>query len=212
MQLPPDIYSEIQKYLPLLAQPAFRQASKQTLAAQFDWQTQCCTEPTAQEIADWIREQQANSILNEGISVHLNKHTDFANPPYTRNILIDQHTGKISDGNDYSAQAIPAYLIGQYTKNFGISYDIIDSDEFNQWLIVRDILSKRRSCLAHGFDSDSCFIKLLRETLPQDDELNRVYSMSREELIVKTFTIMQSILSPEAAERFALNFARYFNM
>ena len=74
--LPKDITNEISQYLPLSSQPAWRRVSPQTHESQFDWQEQCCFEPTIYEIADLLLEQSL--LIKRGLNSLISK----SNPYY----------------------------------------------------------------------------------------------------------------------------------
>lgn len=227
MQLSRDIYTEIQSHLPRRDQPAFRQAARQTSQSYFDWQTQCCYEPTSSEIYKWLLEL-SNDMKAGKVQKSKNK-TKLRGYAYDKNFIILSIVD-IDNPEDFAHISVRFSNgeIGATDKNYARvdKYDGWLSDLFKNkklrlegefkfepfvlsWQLIRNILLKRTKCITERFSADKCLIDLLTTYLPQTVQLKE-YDKYRG--IFRVFASLYQILKPEVMNIFVEDFRQQFNI
>lgn len=167
MALSRDVSAEILKYVQNQGQ--FRRVNRMTSQLPI---LNCCSPPSNYEIATWLWDQsQLLSYLNTAQYSVLNPNSSTIVYFATRGeggggIWLDLKTGKLLPRNlrtpFRSRDELLNFLNAQPLE---LKFSFYRGSLVN-WLMIRDILSLRASCVLAGFSSDECFIKLLADFLP----------------------------------------------
>ena len=202
--LPTEILQKISKRLPLGAQPAFRAASRTTASLKFN-PAACCSPPTTYEIATYLFEQQRListgrpsrilSIIGQSVSQVV---FTFSPPNIDYEFIPTlEDSVTISILKDARPPDLVLLIGGVEPKTrddilrFLSGKELILQSRFSNqnWMLIREILSRRESCRTAGLSSDECFISMLAKSFPG-------FSLNRE--------IMRQIFEHRAKLRFIL--------
>lgn len=175
--LPKDIYAEIAKHVAPSDQLRLRRVNRRFAALPFDLEY-CCVEPTNLEIAKWFLDQSYLMSRNKSI---FNKRVSFSfSRPDQRSeklIAINVPSGKVTGSTD------DTIFSPQELRTIDEILDFLGDDTLilrakfanvlhNNWLMVRDILSRRSSCQKYNVSSDKCFLQLLIKYINIEDDDN----------------------------------------
>lgn len=206
--LPHDILNELQQYLPISYQSSWRSVNTQTQTTEFNWQQQCCFEPTKREIVDWIFRQRDlvlhPELRDENDTIKFVEYYQYTKEQrsltlslmgtqyvvYT--IRLNLHNGKIETylGCGWRNMTTINTRNELFTDIRGRIY--LGELHFHvifYWQIVRNILKMRTQCHQHGFESDQCLIGLLAKYLPTYDILKPIKTTHKLKLSDKIFNI-----------------------
>lgn len=216
MSLLPELWGEVGKYIDRRDQSNFRSVCSVFSRIPFDLE-QCCSEPTHTEIATWLYHQSQLLAYENSYRYSLygplverkvvgvvfwkleNKDEDDGDV----SLLLDTSNGELT-GSDLSIKPGSAESPNSIIERRNFKLNSIDEilsaihntqlkirfleDNYQLvWVMIRDILSLRHSCIARGFSSDRCYIKLLIENLAMRwlDDLRKLPLYLNDDLIDK---------------------------
>ena len=207
LSLPLDILNEIQSYLPTTSQPQWRRVSKQTYKTYFDWQKQCCFEPTSKEISLCLYKIFTSHVLTSKYEFHINLNIRlYKNSEDVNLIIIDIQTRTLRKNFTYEL-INNLYELLEYTRDRKIILDkYITIDQLiTQWQFIRYTLRERKICIQHDFNPDEYFIKLLGTKLPYIINADK-------DKIVLVFTVLSCLLKDEIYKKLVLLIKQDFNL
>lgn len=213
MSLPREMYLEIGKHLPLSSQPRYHQISRMFRNLPFN-PTDCCVEPTNSEIANWLYDQ-SRLLSNE----HTKQYSVFKpfrdymrfsfgpNERYQIYLLYDgQLEGPTSNGiRPLNSVKDILGLIGSnglylWPKgNMGVPLSYQANEN---WLVIRDIFSKRPICRTQNVSSEWCFIQFIISQIEvEGDGLKDWF---------RSVFVLGSFLNPAIKKRLETEFSQAF--
>lgn len=230
-ELPKEIYGEIAQHVPRekQAQERFHKVNRAFSQMPIPYET-CCQEPSTNEIATWLYNQGqilANSNIKSNPLIPKGETFTFY---FTDNKRIKMFSnGKLYGGDsrhEYDPKAVELLSRNSMLKFIGTSKFKNESttNDLN-WIMIRNILSKRKNCFLHGKSSDDCFIQMLNEKLYKHlsnipsyyfDSLYRLEGMHMnlsdiEILLMLIKSNLNSVLNKDAQQRFEHDFRQRYN-
>lgn len=187
--LPTEIWSRIQRNLPLRDQPQFRQVSTQTARAQFLSQKQCCEKPSSRELANWLLEERRriapNYKFNSNVQV---RYETFPNTGVGEMYIFEDNSNPTNRLKFFMTKSGDLFYVNQdiletfSKRSYRIFYQLITSqqelenllknkslriltadDLSHVWPIIKDILQSREQCIANYFSITKCMFNLLKK-------------------------------------------------
>lgn len=211
MQLPPELYSEIGRHIPLSQQPAFRRVSWLAHQSQFDL-SQCCRTPTNFEVVDWLLQQQPNTTLSfqstNGVQL-----LTIANGQ-----VVGQYFGHPGVALTTRAQILE-FLRGPIILDISLSFrsltwdlneDVSAIGQFTEsltsnWLAFKAILGRRLSCLRRSYQIHRCYLARLVAVFWVGDDPSPMTWFG-------VLTQLSALLTPTAVQRLEADFRSKFTV
>ena len=160
MSLPREIYKEIGQYLPPSSQSAYHQVNRTFREFPVDLK-ECCREPSNYEIAKWLWNESL--ILSDPDNKHYSIFKSFIGLQFIfgNKIIKLLPNGQLVGNKDLNSIEDILEFIG--TNKLYLLYPSLSlaNNNYNNWLMVRDIFSQRESCKRQNVSSDWCYIQFL---------------------------------------------------
>lgn len=172
--LPENIVLQITQQLPKIHQVTLDKWNKDYFEYKYQWEKECCLEPTITEISNWIYEQ-SYILKTQGITDFFAKYAQNFKLTLTFNLdtYIDiYYTGYIQCRKPPYTKRLKSLssikrCLQEHNVNLVLSplQHRLQNTSILNFMVVRNILSKRIKCLEHGVNMNSCFQQILTKYL-----------------------------------------------